>query len=201
MTSSRSEWSSPFSSWHSRALATPHPSPRTFTPTSESLLLAVLLNAQAENQGMTLALFSQPEGGIVAVDVLGRVLYVTAKDSTGILDLARKTLDLPDTGKFRNTWVIKHDRTSQPIDRIFIPSRPSTPSDSETLDHLKQVSVQGFSKDTRDLADPLDGITELPDSLWELAGLVLEAKEGSGDRERRDQVVLGKVRAVVGNLF
>jgi hypothetical protein len=180
---------------------TPHPNPHAFTPTAESLLLAVLLNAQAEHEGMTLAVFSQPEGGAVAVDALGRVLSVADKDSAGILDLARKALDLPETGTFRNTWIIKHAATSQPIDRIFIPSRSATSSDLATLDHLKQVSVQGFSKNTRELKTPLDGITDLPDTLWELAGLVLEAKEDSGDRERRDQVVLGKVRAVVGNLF
>ncbi|RDB24445.1 hypothetical protein Hypma_008412 [Hypsizygus marmoreus] len=198
-------WSSPFSSWHSRALLTPFPNPHAFTPTKSALLLAVLLNAPVENEGVTLTLFSQPKpddpsiSETVAVDALGRVLIVTPKDSAGILSLARSTLSLPQTGGFRNTWVIKQDRTSQPIDRLFIPGQ----SAKGLLDDPDEISVQGFSKEKRELKRPVDGITELPKDLWELTGLVLEARSdaGSGSDGRRDELVLGKVRDVVRGLF
>ncbi|KAF9458497.1 hypothetical protein BDZ94DRAFT_1313192 [Collybia nuda] len=201
--SANAEWSSPFAAWHSRALETPLPNPHEFTPTASSLLLAVLLNSQGENEGMTLALFSKPgpDGGVVAVDTLGRVLHVPTKDSSGILGLSKDVLALPDTGAFRNTWVIKHDRTSQPIDRIFIPSRLASEGDLKTLAHMKQVSVQGFSKVTRELKEGVEGSTELPDKLWELAGLVREAREDGWEPERRDGVVLGRVREVLSGLF
>jgi hypothetical protein len=59
--------------------------------------------------------------------------------------------------------------------------------------------VQGFSKETRDLKTPVGRFQELPDSLWILTGLVLEAREEVD--ERRDDVVLGKVRQIVQDLF
>ncbi|GLB44494.1 hypothetical protein LshimejAT787_1701210 [Lyophyllum shimeji] len=194
-------WSSAFASWHSRALLRPHPSPHAFTPTRDALQLAVLLNAPVEHEGITLALFSQATedgsgGETVAVDALGRVLIVTERDAAGMLGLAEEVLALPPTGAFRNTWFIKHPYTSQPIDRLFIPSSGSAAD-------LHQVSVQGFSKKTRELKTPVEGIIELPRTLWELAGLVLEAREDAGHPgdERRDEVVLGKVREVVRELF
>ncbi|KAF8064325.1 hypothetical protein FPV67DRAFT_1419929 [Lyophyllum atratum] len=194
-------WSSPFASWHKRALQTPHPSPDAFTPTRHNLQLAVLLNAPIENEGITLTLFSQPTGDgydseTVAVDALGRVLIVSEKDAAGILGLAKEALALPPTEQFRNTWSIKHPFTSQPIDRLLIPSSGSATG-------LHEVSVQGFSKTTRELKRPVEGITELPETLWELTGLVLEARDEAGlpGDERRNEVVLGKVREALEGLF
>lgn len=194
---SDTEWSSAFAEWHRRALSTPHPKPHDFTPTSENLLLAVLLNAQVEHEGITLTLFAKSGeengGGSVAVDASGRVLLVSEKDTKGILDLSKEALGLPQTGRFRNTWVIHHVTTSQPIHRLLIPTSGSS-SD------LHEVSVQGFSKEKRELAQHVEGISLLPKVLWELVGLVLEAR-GDTDGERRDEVVLGKVREIMRPYF
>jgi hypothetical protein len=157
------------------------------------LLLAVLLNAPVEHEGITLTLYSDTEKGeIVAVDASGRVLLVSDKDAAGILSLAENTLELPDSEQWRNIWVVKRPTTSQPVHRLFIQSQ-------DPDKHLKSVGVQGFSKETRDLKTPVGRFQELPDSLWILTGLVLEAREEVD--ERRDDVVLGKVRQIVQDLF
>jgi len=224
---------SPLQGWHSRALQTPHPSPHSFTATRESLILTVLLNAQAETEGITLALFAEPPTGrTIAVDALGRVSIVAPKDFNGILSLAKRALALPDTGTWRNTWVIKHVATSQPIHRIFVsPQRGPSGAGSDVVTtvqegtdvdvevegtaaaakgvdthvsiagDLKQISVQGFSKTTKELKDPIKGRHELPNELWELTGLLLEAREGAGQGVRRDDLVLDKVRSIVNPLF
>ncbi|KAF5376670.1 hypothetical protein D9615_007903 [Tricholomella constricta] len=193
-------WSSPFAAWHDRALHTPHPDPHSFTPTRDTLQLALLLNAPIEHEGISVAFFSQSkENGAgsetVAVDALGRVLVVAEKDAAGILGLAQEAVNLPSTGAWRNTWVIKRPTTSQPIDRLFI----FPASGSATGPH--EISVQGFSKQTRELKDPVGDTRELPAMLWELAGLVLEARDGLVYGEKRDEVVLGKVRETVAELF
>ncbi|KAF8224480.1 hypothetical protein L208DRAFT_1201950, partial [Tricholoma matsutake] len=187
-------WSSPFASWHARALSTPHPSPHTFTPTRQSLLLVVLLNSPVEHEGISLTLYSDnaDKGATVAIDAYGRVLLVSEKDAAGILALTRKTLELPKSELWRNTWVVQQQTTSQAIHRLFIQS-------PDPDKHLEEVGVQGFSKETRQLKTPVEGFQILPDSLWGVTGLVLEAREG-GD-EARDDVVLRKVREIVNDLF
>jgi len=187
--------------WHSRALQTPHPDPHSFNATAESLILTVLLNAQTETEGITLAFFADPPTGrTIAVDALGRVSFVASTDFDGILSLAKRALALPDTGTWRNTWVIKHVATSQPNHRIFI-SPQAQVSTPRSLSDLKQISVQGFSKVTKELKDLVNGYHELPHELWELTGLLLEAGERAGLGETRDDLVLDKVRSVVHPLF
>jgi hypothetical protein len=188
-------WSSPFASWHTRALRRPHPSPHTFTPTRQLLLLAVLLHAPVEHEGLTLTLYSNNENKsvMVAIDACGRVLLVSEKDAAGIFALAGKTLELPKSEWWRNTWVVQRQMTSQTIHRLFI--------HSEDPDRcLKEVGVQGFSKETRELNTSVEGLQKLPDALWELTGLLLEAREGV-DTNNRDHTVLGKVREIVKDLF
>jgi hypothetical protein len=134
----------------------------------------------------------EEKGETVAIDTHGRVLHVSKLDAAGILGVAEKTLELPQAEEWWNKWVVEQPRTSQPIHRVFIHSQdPDKP--------LKEVSVQGFSKEIRELKTPVEGFRQLPDSLWELVGLVLEARDGS--YEDRDPVVLGKVREVVKDLF
>ena len=115
-------WSSPFASWHSRAESLSRTIVSTFTPSFDTLSLAVLLNSPSETNGFTLALFSQekedgPGTRSIAVDALGRELIVADEDAAGILELAKKTLALPQTGGFRNTWIVK-----RPIDEPAYPS-------------------------------------------------------------------------------
>ncbi|KAG6910359.1 hypothetical protein DXG01_011074 [Tephrocybe rancida] len=196
--SSMGSWTSPFALWHSRAQVVPLGS-STFTPSLDTLSLAVLLNSPAENEGFTLALFSQPrEDGsgtdVFAIDAVGHTLLVAERDATGIFGLVKEVAKLPPTGAFRNTWIVKRPMTSQPIHRFFIFSDMLGSNPHE-------VSVQGFTKESTELKHPVEGIEELPPSLWELTGLVLEVREGIADGASRDEVSLKKVRDVVGSLF
>ncbi|TFK38864.1 hypothetical protein BDQ12DRAFT_682630 [Crucibulum laeve] len=187
--SSPPTWSSPYSGWHTRATA--HPNPHAFTPTREALKLAVLRNAQVEQEGFTLALFTGDKGEErVAVDFRGKVLLPTQADFDGILELAQRTLALPKTENFRNTWVVAQPRTGQPIERILVPASYGG--------EFKETSVQGFDKSKVALKEPVEGITDLPDVLWELTGLALEARDGDGEK---DDVVLDRVRGILRNVF
>ncbi|KAG6889322.1 hypothetical protein C0992_005648 [Termitomyces sp. T32_za158] len=194
-----SSWSSPFASWYNRAQPLSQAINSAFVPSFDTLSLAVLLNAPVENDGFTLAFFSQlKEDGsgtrVIAVDALGNALLVADQDATGILELAKQALELPPTEGFRNTWVVKRPMTSQPIHRLFIFS-------DRAEDSPYQISVQGFTKETRTLQRPVQGLDELPEVLWELVGLVLEAREGASLGATRDEVSLGRVRDVVASLF
>ncbi|KAG6914667.1 hypothetical protein DXG01_016026 [Tephrocybe rancida] len=191
-----SPWSSPFESWHSRALLNPFPSPYSFTPSQDRLILTMILNAQTEPEGLSLALFSLPDSTeTIAVDARGRVLLVSEKDSQGLLALAQTALALPKTGRFWNGWSVKQNVSCFPVHRLFVSTSASeTPgSDGEAF---HQISVAGYSKEKRVLSDPVGKYTELPDALWELFGLVLEARADAGSRwdNQRDEMVLGKVR-------
>ncbi|KAJ8696876.1 hypothetical protein PTI98_006703 [Pleurotus ostreatus] len=195
---STAEWSSRYADWHSRA--TPNPNPTLFEPTRSALSLAVLRNDPVQPEGFTLALFHGATDAAIAVDAMGRVLQVTAEDYEGIISLAHEVLALPSTGTFRNTWALKRPTTSQPIDRILVAVKGR--GDSEGDVELKETSVQGFSKQlTMELKRPLtdEGITLLPLSLSELAGLVLEAREGfvPGDEDKR---MVTKVKDVLGDV-
>lgn len=176
--------SNPLAGWYTRTI--PHSSPTTFTPTRSSLSFIVTHSAQADPDGFTLAFFhGQPN---VAVDARGRVLEVAdAADFEGIMKLAKDTLALPATGSFLNTWRIKQARTEQPIERLYVPSTES---------EVKVTSVQGYDGSQRELKGPVDGVTELPDTLWELVGLVLEARSGF-ERGQEDKDVIAKVKSVL----
>ncbi|KAL0570936.1 hypothetical protein V5O48_011020 [Marasmius crinis-equi] len=158
--------------WHARALQTPHPEPDSYTPTSESLVFVALSNTPVIPEGFSLAVFKHDDSNQnVAIDALGRVLLLSESDYAGLSTLAQKiTIDLPDTGNFRNTWVVKQDRTSQPIDRLLVKGAEDG--------KLKQTSVQGWSESTRELKAPVGEYTELPETLSEFVGLVREAREG-----------------------
>lgn len=114
------------------------------------------------------------------------------EDYEALVGLARQTLDLPSTGSFLNAWRVKQERTSQPIERVLVPR------DSEG--ELVQTSVQGYEKGKTELSEPVDGITQLPDVLQELIGLVEEAREGYV-RGEEDRTVIEKVKSVLGDEF
>ncbi|KAJ6590540.1 hypothetical protein DFH09DRAFT_1074156 [Mycena vulgaris] len=177
-------WTSRYEDWYSRTEA--HPSPASFTPTLASLSLAVLRNTPVEPEGFTLALFDAG-GEKVAVDAMGRVLLVPDADYTPIVDLARRmALELPETGTFRNTWVLKHAATSQPIDRLLV-----------VVDGgLKETSVQGFVKGKTELKTPVEDIAALPGLLNEVAGLVLEGRTGYS-RGSGDTAMVQKVKDIL----
>ncbi|KAH6901536.1 hypothetical protein BKA70DRAFT_1308934 [Coprinopsis sp. MPI-PUGE-AT-0042] len=100
------------------------------------------------------------------------------------------------TQEFRNTWILKALRTSQPIDRILVPKgkcAPEVPEENYEKE-FHEVSVQGFNYEEREMC--------LPQALWELAGVVLEARgEGEGNRGPGDESVVSRVKDMVRNVF
>lgn len=93
--------------------------------------------------------------------------------------------EIPRAGGFQNTWIIKQPITSQPIDRVFVPSFEG---------NLKETSPT-----KRRLANLVEGITELLDVLFHLFRLGLEGREGFVKGE--DEVVVGKVTDVLKDYF
>ncbi|KAF7289937.1 hypothetical protein MIND_01368800 [Mycena indigotica] len=178
--------SSSYAEWHTRA--TPYPNSSSFQPTRADLAVLVLRNSPVEPEGFTLAFFDSSEGQ-VAVDALGTILSVPREDFSGITELAtRVSTELPPTERFRNTWVIDHPTTSQPIDRLLV-----------SVDgKLVETSVQGFNKNKRALQIPIGDVTELPDILQETVGLVLEARDGYS-RDKVDKTVVDKVKEIIGD--
>lgn len=197
------------SDWPSAAR--PHPHPHAFNPTLSALSLAVLRNAPTETEGFTLALFHPSSAGSspsalesqspIAVTHNGRVLLITEETLAAFQALAEQSRALPDTNNFRNAWVIKQPRTSQPIDRIVTFPVLSS-SGHAKMDNAKEISVQGYSASNRELKEPVGEFTQLPESLYELVGLALKAREGeNGDDQRRDGVVLSKVRGLLDRWY
>ena len=173
-------WASKYSGWHTRAKA--HPSPNTFSPSRDTLAFAVS-RTLFRGGGLSLALFTPN----IAVDASGRVLEVDHSDFAGLKALAHKALELPKSDDSQNLWTVKQKRTDEPIDKLLVP---------EGSVELKSVSVSGYDKKHRELAEPVAGFSELPDVLWELFGLVEEAEKGHGEKE--DKEVIEKVIAVLG---
>ncbi|KAJ2915673.1 hypothetical protein MD484_g4764, partial [Candolleomyces efflorescens] len=196
-------WTSPLSGFLDRA--DPYRRSTTeFKPPRSALQLAVLRNAPAEPEGFTLAVFSSdghtPDGEKrFAVDNHGIVHVLQEADVNTFQSLVGTVQELPATDAFRNTWVLKYQRTSQPIERILVPKAtlPATPAASYE-DEFAETSVQAFNYEERQLRKPVHGVEVLPQSLWELTGSVLEARkvEGSEDPE-----VLSYVRGLLGNVF
>lgn len=116
---------------------------------------------------------------------MGRVLIVPDDDWGQLVGLLDGVKELPGAGNAR--WMIQQPRTSQPIDRVLIPSSAIS---------LFKHSVSGYDSSHRHLTKPVEGFEELPDSLFELMDSALEAREGWREGEE-DQKVIGKVKDVV----
>lgn len=185
-----SSFSSPYAKWYTERTR-PHPSPSTFHPTRPALRFLVTHAAQAIPRGFTLAFFAPN----IAVDARGRVLELTnAEDFDAIVRLARRTLneeELPQAETYLNTWMVKQSRTEQPIARIYVPV-----VEGGEFGEVKLTSVQGYDGKARELAEPVKALTQLPDVLWELFGLVLEARNGYV-RDEEDKEMIRKVKAAL----
>ncbi|KAI0831456.1 hypothetical protein BC628DRAFT_1486749 [Trametes gibbosa] len=170
--------------WHVRA--NPHPSRADFVPARDTLVLAELLNAPADPEGFTAALF-RPD---VAVDARGRVLQLQSADFAALATLAEQTARLPETGSFMNAWRVAHDRTSQPIDRLFVPA-----SDGD----IKETSVQGWDPDKKQLKEAVAQYQELPPVLHELFGYLKEGREDYQRGREEDRDLIARIKALVEN--
>jgi len=200
---STDHWDSPLSGFLQRA--DPYPgSNREFRPARSSLKLAVLRNAPVEPEGFTLAVFSSGASDddltqpYYAVDARGIVRVLKQADVDILKQLLVGVRRLPLSDNFRNTWRLKQETTSQPIDRILIPrvvlgERPADDYENE----YDEVGVQGFDYRVRELKEAVEDIQTLPQELWELTGAVLEARHG----DQEDGGVLSYVRRLLGNVF
>ncbi|KAH6901525.1 hypothetical protein BKA70DRAFT_1308906 [Coprinopsis sp. MPI-PUGE-AT-0042] len=195
-------WSSPLSGFLDRAAA--YTNTAAFQPPRSSLELVVLRNAQAEPDGFTLAFYSSDgtsNSDTYAVDAAGSIYVLQQQDATEILALANEVASLPETGEFRNTWFLKSPVTSRPIERILIPKGSgisNTPAANYETE-FDEVSVYGFNYVERELEQTTNGLDLLPEPLWELTGLVLQARNDNGAILNQDVVSL--VRGMVQNAF
>ena len=194
-----SSQSHPLKGWHARS--TPHDFPHDYSPTRDALKFILLYNAPVEQEGFTVALFAPN----IAIDAVGSVRFLSSGDFTGLVNMAERVrIEAPETGTFRNTWVLDHKRTSQPIDRVLLLSSSDSPYtgslSAEDAELVNIASVQGYQGDLRRLKRPVAGLEVLPEVLGEFVGLGREGREGWKSGEE-DRVVLGKVREVLGNVW
>ncbi|KAF9476869.1 hypothetical protein BDN70DRAFT_881861 [Pholiota conissans] len=191
---SQPEWSSPYSGYLQRAQ--PYPNPHSYTPEHKLLKLLGLRNAPTEPEGLSLVIFSDR----VAIDTKGNIAILAQADYDGLTRLAETVQTLPETGSFRNQWRVRHDITSRPVDRVlYAASSPLSDRPAENYrEEFKETSVYGFDKQKVQLQKPVEGYQTLPAALWELTGLVLEARETPGPK---DEVVLQRVREILGDVF
>ncbi|KAI0647190.1 hypothetical protein C8Q79DRAFT_958099 [Trametes meyenii] len=172
------------SGWYART--TLHPDGTDFVPARDKLVFAVLLNAPADPEGFTAALF-RPD---VAVDARGRVLQVKSDDFAALTGLAGQVGALPDTGSFMNAWRVAHDRTSQKIDRLFVSSADG---------QIKETSVQGWHPEQKKLKDAVADYEELPPVLHELFGYIQEARTDYRRGEEENKSLIFQIKAIVEN--
>ena len=160
--------------------------PESWQPERKDLVFAVVRNAPVEHHALTLALF-RPN---IGVDASGNVLALKEDDFSTMSHLATQTLDLPQTGEFRNAWILRRPRTSQPIERLLVYTTES---------EVTETSVQGYNNQGEfELREPVGDITVLPNLLQDLFGLIMKAR-ADYDPRNRHEAVLTKVLDVVGN--
>ncbi|KAI0807440.1 hypothetical protein C8Q74DRAFT_1362943 [Fomes fomentarius] len=168
--------------WYSRA--SPHPSAPDFTPSKDTLVFAVLLNAQADPEGFTLAVF-HPD---IAVDARGRVLQVQPDDYARLTALAEETTHLPQTGEFLNAWRVAHRFTEQKNHQLFFKT---------STGELKQTTVQGWHLENKQLKKPVEGYTELPPVLYELFGYIQEARTDYERGREENPELIARIKEIV----
>lgn len=133
---------------------------------------------------------------------MGSVLILSQEDFGGLVHLGERVKnEIPETGTFWNTWRLDHSRTSQPIDRLLIPSSDDSPYTSSIGEgDLKNIaSVQGYEKGLRKLTETTAGFDELPEVLENAIGLTGEGRDG-WIKGGEDKEVLKSVRAIMGNV-
>jgi hypothetical protein len=134
-----------------------------FTPNYDSLLLAALVNAPLDPQGVTLTLYSQSSSNatvpnnFVAIDSVGRVLLVPPEDGLGIVALARQSLELSPTNGWINTWFVKQETTCPVLDRLWILPRNSARGHVRRLRSAGVLKKQPGAKDASEWSSSVAG--------------------------------------------
>lgn len=178
----------PLPGWPHRA--TPHPSRDTFTPTVTSLKYGITRSTPA-NPSQLVAAFFEPD---FVVDAAGRVLKLSDGDVNGINTLVHASVsdDVPKAGGFRNQWRIYHRRTSMAIHWLKVLNAPGNEGE------LQEVSVYGYSSETTELSDPVDGLLNFPDVLQETFGALDEARTSNSDGEGNPELVQQVTEIIYG---
>ncbi|KAI9703912.1 MAG: hypothetical protein M1820_005694 [Bogoriella megaspora] len=212
MASPSQPWTSPTTNWYNRT--TPHPSPHSLDFSRESIILGESFNAFG-GSGFTGAIFTVPDTNIstndsdtVVVTAIGGVLILDPEDAERFKELAREAAELPGIDKEslarRRTrhYRIKHRVTCRPFTLLWLPrgSGGASVRSGEGLaaardadvgeEELDCTSVYGFAKDKQLLSEKGPGEESmLPESLWELLGLVQEGVQAAREEMRRNVLV------------
>jgi len=180
-----------------RDYARTHPAPPNWQAKESDLAFAVIYDGPGpeDDNPLTLAVFGKDSGDKIAVDAMGSVLTLKQDDFDKFVALAEKTTkpDFPQSGGWRNTWSIFHQRTSQPIERLVVP----VPYGELPY---KETAVQGYSPDQKKLQERIGKMidAELPDVLFELFGLITHARR-EFNRDERDEETLSRVVSTIKN--
>ncbi|KAF5339346.1 hypothetical protein D9611_009850 [Ephemerocybe angulata] len=204
-------WSSSLSGFLNRADEYGRPGSE-FKPPRSSLELAYTYTAMLDPDGFGLAIF-QSDGSPdsdpsrwYAVDTYGRILHLQAEDVAGLQTLFKRVREGVYFTKSRG-WELEQRISCMPGERLVFPkevgSLPPVPSEDPSMEEFKIMGVSGFDYSDRRLVNPVDGLKEIPEELFELMGLVWEGLDGPGSpyapgAPKNDEVVLNYVRNMLG---
>ena len=201
MSQAPSTWPSSLSGYLDRA--TPYPDPANFKPPRSSLKFIVLRNAQAEPNGFTLAIFSSDGTSATdktyATDSVGAVYTLQAEDAAKIQALSDKVAH--GKGDEAPTyWTLKSRISCRPIEKLLFPKDAQGVSDTPAADRdteFVEISVYGFNYVETKLREPTDdGRETLPENVWELTAVALEARK-TREGAKASEDVLTMVKAMV----
>jgi len=213
-----SPWPSPHSGWFSNGdEIIPYEGPPipVSAITKGSVKLAMLLNAQALHDGFNVAFLDldptvigteQRDGrsrfpGKLLMNSSGQIYQFKENSECTeqhedvytyiTTSLTSKSLALPSTGRFWNSWGIRHRMTCQANNLLYLQQASVA---SETEPKFKQITVYGYIMPPREGRGPLplsrevEDYTTLPLELDELFGLVLEARGERGEEKNSDLI-------------
>jgi len=143
-------------------------------PSASTLSIGLLFSTRLNPSGFAVALFA-PD---YAVDAQGRVLQLAEGDWAGLKTLTRQATadDLPKPFQ----WRIKHDKSDYPIHTLRV---------SYGEGDVRDVQVYGFSNETKELEEPVEGLTQLPDAIQEAIAVLDEGRTTEGPGEGDDELV------------
>lgn len=173
------EWSSTLDGWHERARA--HPAPHNIDFGKANVLMASNYSAMG-GSGFNMALFELDEQQKVAVDSAGRAVILDGADATAFDALISKAIALQE-----KNYRIQHMATCRPFTILNVAASAGS---------FEKFSIYGYRRSMRDLEENA-GL--LPDSLWELYGLVDESTARDGT-EAKDEDVLKAVKERIMHL-
>ena len=168
--------------------ASQHPDPHSYTP----LILIAFRSAKGDPKSFSLAVFSHR----VMIDANGHVYVLDQKDYDGMMELAQAVAGLAKAEDYRNQWRVRQERTCYPTDYILCAASPRRTSRSAAAANndarkLREIGVYGFDEHKVLLKMRTRWYSKLPGCLWELTGLVIEARERPG---KRDNLVHRRVK-------